>query len=148
MMDLDRHGDCGKAAEIGNHLHARNGLDADLYSEACIAVAIAHDHDGKWEPGLELLAQSLAGDRVSERFRPWALSQLGVLRRNYAQNLLTRTCGRVTPAIQALMTESRKNFEFIEQQSKRAATGTKVTFEDHEPELPSPRATSWLTGYA
>ena len=68
MRAFDKRANYSKAQEIGEHLQRRLDLDADLFSETCIAMAITQDHDGRWEEGLNLLDRSLAEDESARRF--------------------------------------------------------------------------------
>ena len=130
MRAFDKRANYAKAEEIGEHLRGRTGLEADLYSEICIAAAIARDHDGRWEEGLNLLDRSLAEGRIGAPFRPWAQYQLCVLRRNYVQNLLDRTFGRITKEVEVLLSRVRSDLQQIKSTNEEAQRSISGTFED------------------
>lgn len=91
-----------------------------LRHRACVQLAIVCAHQRAWERAIEVIegclreAANAAGDQRHLLAHPelrWATYQRGVIQCAYAQDLLARTGGFLTPRIRQLLGSAREDFE-------------------------------------
>jgi len=114
----DMNANYGLAIEIAEAILHYVSPEETVFQSTCVRLASFHEHCRNWEVALNLLEEHLLNVRQLlthhvEGQSPWALYQRGLIRRCLAEDLLQRTGGQRTAAINRLLTGARTDLERI-----------------------------------